>query len=99
MAQPSRQQNNQSKLDSPLANHRLITVINAISFSVESLPPPTWELFDDAQVAAVLEQCEVLSFFSLNLKRCCGIRVRIPDPMLLESRFGRKSLQMIKRLK
>jgi hypothetical protein len=63
MAQPSRQQNNQSKLDSPLANHRLITVINAISFSVESLPPPTWELFDDAQVAAVLEQCEVLSFF------------------------------------
>jgi hypothetical protein len=83
MAQPSRQQNNQSKLDSPLANHRLITVINAISFSVESLPPPTWELFDDVQVAAVLEQCEVQSFFFLNLpvSKMVWIRIWIPDPM------------------
>jgi hypothetical protein len=70
---------------------------------VESLPPPTWELFDDAQVAAVLEQCEVQSFFfffkSHSFKRCCGIRIWIPDPMLLESRFGRKSFKMIKILK
>ena len=84
MAQPSRQQNNQSKLDSPLANHRLITVINAISFSVESLPPPSWELFDDAQVAAVLEQCEVQSLFFSNLT----VSVGDPDPLNMNPGSG-----------
>ena len=55
-AQPSRYHT--SKLDSPLANHRLITILNCISFSVEQLPPASWELFDNAQVDAVLQQCE-----------------------------------------
>jgi nuclear pore complex protein Nup205 len=59
MSQTSRYQNH-SKMDSPLANHRLITILNCVSFQVEQMPPASWELFDDAQVAAVLEQCEVV---------------------------------------
>jgi len=47
------------QLDTPASNHRLAAVLNNIDFEMESLSPPTWELFDDSQVAAVLEQCQV----------------------------------------
>ena len=38
--------------------HRLAVVLNTIDFQVESLSAPTWQLFDDGQVASVLEQCQ-----------------------------------------
>lgn len=47
------------QLDTPVSNHRLAAVLNTIDFEMESLSAPTWELFDDSQVAAVLEQCQV----------------------------------------
>lgn len=37
--------------------HRLALVLNTIDFETECLSAPTWELFDDSQVAGVLEQC------------------------------------------
>jgi len=37
--------------------HRLALVLNTIDFETELLSAPTWELFDDSQVAGVLEQC------------------------------------------
>ena len=42
------------QLDTPVSNHRLAAVLNTIDFEMESLSAPTWELFDDSQVAAVL---------------------------------------------
>jgi len=47
------------QLDTLVSNHRLAAVLNTIDFEMEALSPPTWELFDDSQVAAVLEQCQV----------------------------------------
>jgi len=46
------------QLDAPVSNHRLAAVLNAIDFEMETLSAPTWELFDDSQVAGVLEQCQ-----------------------------------------
>ena len=38
--------------------HRLALILNTIDFEMELLSAPTWELFDDGQVAGVLEQCQ-----------------------------------------
>ena len=37
----------------------LCSVLNSLDFEMESLSFRTWELFDDSQVAAVLEHCQV----------------------------------------
>merc|ERR1719234_749182 len=44
--------------DATASVHRLAVVLNNIDFQVESLSAPTWQLFDDGQVASVLEQCQ-----------------------------------------
>jgi len=46
------------QLEAPAANHRLATILNCIDFEVEAMPTPSWEVFDDHQVSAVLSQCE-----------------------------------------
>ena len=48
-----------TQMSAPLANHRLATILNFINFDIEKVSPPTWELFDDVQVSALLEQCQV----------------------------------------
>jgi len=52
------------QLDTPVSNHRLAAILNTIDFEMESLSAPTWELFDDSQVASVLEQCQVTNMDS-----------------------------------
>jgi len=50
----------QSKqINAPLANHRLATILNFINFEVDSISPPSWDLFDDSQVSTLLNQCQV----------------------------------------
>ena len=44
--------------DATSSVHRLAVVLNNINFQVETLSAPTWQLFDDGQVASVLEQCQ-----------------------------------------
>ena len=45
-------------VDTSTSVHRLALVLNTIDFEMEVLSAPTWELFDDSQVAGVLEQCQ-----------------------------------------
>ena len=47
------------QVDTTASVHRLAIVLNNIDFEMESISAPTWELFDDNQVAGVLEQCQV----------------------------------------
>ena len=49
----------QHRLESPASHHRLALVLNCIDFELETVTSAGWELFDEAQVAAVLEQCEL----------------------------------------
>ena len=48
----------QHRLESPGSNHRLALLLNMIDFQLESVSSPGWELFDETQVAGVLEQCQ-----------------------------------------
>jgi len=52
-------QSQSKQINAPLANHRLATILNFINFEIEAVPSPNWELFDDSQVSALLEQCQV----------------------------------------
>ena len=47
------------QLESPASNHRLAMVLSFIDFETEAVTSPGWELFDESQVAGVLEQCQV----------------------------------------
>ena len=47
------------QLESPASNHRLAMVLSFIDFEMEAVTSPGWELFDESQVAGVLEQCQV----------------------------------------
>ena len=51
----------QHRLESPASHHRLALVLNCIDFELETVTSAGWELFDEAQVAAVLEQCQVVN--------------------------------------
>ena len=51
-------------LDTPVSNHRLAFILDTIDFEMENLAAPLWELFDDSQVAEVLEQCQVTNMES-----------------------------------
>jgi len=57
----------QRQMDSPVSNHRLATILNSIQFEMDQLSAPTWQLFDDSQVAGVLEQCQVQGSNSATL--------------------------------
>lgn len=52
-------QSQSKQMNSPLSNHRLATILHFINFEVERTSAPNWELFDDGQVSALLEQCQV----------------------------------------
>ncbi|CAB4060211.1 NUP205 [Lepeophtheirus salmonis] len=41
--------------------HRLLALLNFIDFNENPIDPPSWQLFDDAQVNQVLKDCETLS--------------------------------------
>ena len=45
--------------DSPASSHRLALVLGCIEFESGSMVSPGWDLFDESQVAGVLEQCQV----------------------------------------
>ena len=45
--------------DSPASSHRLALVLGCIEFESGSVVSPGWDLFDESQVAGVLEQCQV----------------------------------------
>ena len=47
------------QIDSPASNHRLALVLSLIDLEMESVTSPGWDLFDESQVAGVLEQCQV----------------------------------------
>ena len=46
------------RLDAPASNHCLANILTSIEFEMDGLAAPTWEIFDDGQVSAVLAQCE-----------------------------------------
>ena len=47
------------QIDSPASHHRLALVLSCIDTEMEAVASPGWELFDESQVAGVLEQCQV----------------------------------------
>ena len=50
---------NRQLTDSPASSHRLALVLGCIEFESGSMVSPGWDLFDESQVAGVLEQCQV----------------------------------------
>ena len=65
--------------------HRLALVLNNIDFQVETLSAPTWQLFDDGQVASVLEQCQIVNETHINEMFHCGfaLEIEVPTPSLV----------------
>jgi len=53
------QNSTKQMISTPLSNHRLATVLNMINFEIEDVSSPNWDLFDDDQVSALLQQCQV----------------------------------------
>jgi hypothetical protein len=45
-------------VDTASSVHRLALVLNTIDFEMEVTSAPTWQLFDDSQVAGVLSHCQ-----------------------------------------